>query len=100
MKRTIVTTLFIGMLTFAANHAAHAQVWIKVRPSPPVEVVVPGPPPSPMHVWVEPEWVWRRDAYVYVPGHWIVPRRPHAVWVPGHWAESPRGFRWRPGHWR
>ena len=50
-------------------------------------------------VWVGPEWEWRGDRYVEIPGHWER-ERFGSRWIPGHWAGSRRGYRWIPGHWR
>ena len=93
-------TVILGAVLFSilVNTKADAQVWVKVKPSHNV-VVVKRPAAPAGHVWIEPEWRWRRNAYVYVDGHYVKPKKAH-VWVPGHWEEGPQGYRWLRGHWR
>jgi WXXGXW repeat (2 copies) len=43
--------------------------------------------------------VWRRRAYVWMPGYWAVPTSPAYVWAPGHWAPRDAGFVWIDGRW-
>ena len=87
----------IGLLT-GFNAVSHAQhIFVKVQP---VAPVVERPvQPSPQHVWIEGEWVWRTDNYIWQPGYWMIPR-PHEVWITGHWRRAYGGWNWVPGHWR
>jgi hypothetical protein len=59
-----------------------------------------GPRPYSNAIWIGPEWQWRGNHYVSVPGYWAKPSRHGAIWVQGHWQYSRRGYRWVPGHWR
>jgi hypothetical protein len=43
---------------------------------------------------------WDGGRYLWVPGRWAAPPRPHAVWVPGHWRHARGGYVWIEGHWR
>lgn len=61
-------------------------------------VVVGPPPPPPARVEVVP--AQPGPAYVWVPGHRVVPAAPPHVWVPGYWAPRPGGYVWIEGHWR
>ena len=73
-------------------------MYVKIRPTETVVVNRP-PAPSPRHVWIEGDWVWRGGVYVHEPGRWVIPDRG-AVWIPGHWRSTRRGWYWIPGHWR
>jgi len=74
------------------------QPAVVVQP-PPVRVeVVPGAP-GPGYVWVNGYWNWN-GAWVWVPGRYVFPPRPHLVWVPGVWIHERHGWRWHHGHWR
>src|ERR1700740_2621613 len=83
MKKELITLFFSGLIIFTITPAS-AQIYVKVRPV--VPVIVAPPQPSPVHVWVDEEWVPSGGVYVYGGGHWESP--PHA------------GYRWRKGYWR
>ena len=59
----------------------------------------PSPLPSRGAVWIGPEWSWRDNRYVEVPGYWARPGHYHG-WINGHWKYTRRGYRWVPGHWK
>jgi len=99
MKKIIVAVMGILIGILLNFSPSSAQVYVTVRPVPPVVVETRPVAPSPVHVWIEPEWRWHGGAYVYVPGYWARPHR-HKIWVPGHWDEGPRGYGWVRGHWR
>jgi hypothetical protein len=84
--------------TFAAG-AANAQVYVHVGP-PPVVVEHPGPPPHPGYVWIQGYHRWDGGRYVWVPGRYEMPPRPHAVWVPHRWVHRHGGWVMVEGHWR
>ncbi len=74
-----------------------------VRAGPPANVVEAIPPaPGPEYVWVRGYYKWDPDAraYVWAPGHWVVPPQGYHEWVPGHWADGDGGWVWVEGHWR
>lgn len=89
-----------GALAFLlAAGAAQAQVVVHVAPPPPV-VERPGPVPSGGWVWVGGHHRWDGRRYVWVPGHYVRPPRPHAVWIPGRWVPRQGGYVYVAGHWR
>lgn len=99
MRKQLLTAALASVLGLAT--VAGAQVYVRIGPPPPHREVVPPPPPE------HRDWVWhggynRWDGqrYVWVPGTYVAPPRPHAVWVPGHWRSTPRGYVWVEGHWR
>ncbi len=58
------------------------------------------PAPSPRHIWVNGEWVWQNNNYIYQTGYWTIPERDH-IWMKGHWAQWPNGeWYWVKGYWR
>ena len=80
--------------------AAAMPVYVKIAPPAPIvetRVVAPGPG----YVWVAGYHSWNGKAYVWTPGRWLMPPRPHALWVEGHWVHHPHhGWYWKPGHWK
>lgn len=94
-RLAIMATLVVGA-SFASSSAS-AQVYVSVHP-----VWAPvhrPPPPSPTHVWIDEDWVWRGGRYVAVGGRWAAPPRPGYIWVAGRWGHGPRGDRWYAGRW-
>jgi hypothetical protein len=58
------------------------------------------PKPSPRHLWVEGDWIWQNNHYVYQTGYWVVPD-PNKYFVKGHWAQWPDGeWYWIRGYWK
>jgi len=66
-------------------------------PAPQTEVIVASPGPG--YVWVRGSWEWH-NRWVWAPGRWIFPPRPHAVWVEGRWAPRRGRYVWVRGYWR
>ncbi|HEY4011405.1 MAG TPA: hypothetical protein VGM11_14720 [Acidobacteriaceae bacterium] len=97
MRKQLLTAAFAAVLGVAT--AAGAQVYVRVGPPPPRHEVVP-PPPHDGWVWRQGYHRWDGHAYVWVPGEYAAPPRPHARWVPGHWRDTPHGYVWVEGHWR
>ena len=93
-----------GMLAFAATvllgmGMADAQVTVQIGPPRPrVERRVPAPAPG--YVWTPGYQRWDGRAYVWVPGAWVRPPRPHARWVPARWVHRRGGWMFVEGHWR
>src|SRR5262245_11891857 len=77
---------------------ALARVYASIEP-PPVQIEVPGPAPSPTHVWIGGYHRWDGRAYVWVPGHWVVRPPRRTAWVPGHWQRDRSGWYWVEGRW-
>ena len=100
MKKQILAAACTSIIALAATLPAHAQIVVRVGPPPPVVETVPPPPGE------HPGWAWRPgyhrwdgERYVWVPGEYAAPPRPHAHWVPGHWDNRHGGYVWREGHW-
>ena len=76
-----------------------APVLVRVRP--PVAIVEHRTvAPSGRHVWIGGYHRWDGHAYVWVPGRWDLPPRPHAVWVAPRWVHRGRGWVFIEGRWR
>ncbi len=72
-----------------------------MAPPAPQAEIVPAPPPGPVAViWQPGHWRWNGYQYVWVPGRYVRPPRPHAIWIEGHWAPRHGVWVWVPGHWR
>jgi hypothetical protein len=56
--------------------------------------------PSHNHVWVGGYNRYENNAYVWTPGGWQVPPRPHAHWVAHRWNRRGDGWVFVEGHWR
>ena len=90
----------LGILSCALTAApSFAQVVVRVGP-PPVIVEHPGPPPRAGYIWTSGYHRWDGARYVWVPGRYAYPPRPHAVWVPHHWVEHHGTWVLVEGHWR
>jgi len=97
MKKNLGRVAILSLIVMAFSLGASAQIYVNVRPEPPV--IVRTTAPSPQHVWIGEEWETRNGAYVHTGGHWALPPHPGWRWIPGHWAHR-RGWYWIPGHWR
>jgi hypothetical protein len=71
---------------------------VRVRPPEP-RMEVYGTPPNSDVVWRPGHWAYRGGDWVWVPGRWTRPPRPHAHWVPGYWEPRRGGWVWIEGHW-
>jgi hypothetical protein len=119
MKTSTTTIGLVCLLGICAGCVEHDVVY-RDRPAPPPAVVNAPPPeaevvvneapppvqtevivasPGPGYVWTRGSWEWR-GRWVWAPGRWIVPPRPHAVWVEGRWAPRRGHYVWVRGYWR
>lgn len=98
MKNFVQKAAFVVALILGISFAGSAQIYVSIRPTPPV--IVRTAAPSPQHVWIGEEWEVRNGAYVHTGGRWEVPPHPGWAWRPGHWNHDNRGHQWVPGHWR
>ncbi|HEY3202745.1 MAG TPA: YXWGXW repeat-containing protein [Thermoanaerobaculia bacterium] len=104
MRKKILRLPLISAIVLAASFCAIPagalpRIYVRIAPpTPPAEVRVVAPGPG--HVWIGGYHRWDGRAYIWVPGRWVLPPRPHALWVPGHWRHAHRGWHWVEGHWR
>jgi WXXGXW repeat (2 copies) len=56
--------------------------------------------PGPGYVWTEGYWNLAGGSWVWAPGRWLRPPRPHSVWVAPEWRREGRGYRFHRGRWR
>lgn len=96
-KHTLKFVVLFAIISSLAFDAS-AQFVVKIRPTAPV--IVRPVAPTPRHVWIDGDWVWRGNNYQYVNGYWASPVAVGAAWVPGHWKSTRRGWIWKKGHWR
>ena len=96
MRKLLQTALFATALGI---WPVHAEIVVKVRP--PISIHEHRPiAPSRRHVWVAGYHRWDGRAYVWEPGHWVVPPREHAVWVAPRWRHRHDGYVFVQGYWR
>ena len=92
--------MLLCALLLTAGLASAQQVIIRVAPPRPVRVGVVGVAPGPGFVWVEGYHEWRGGAYVWIPGRWMRPPRPHARWIPPRYRHVRGGWVFVRGRWR
>jgi hypothetical protein len=97
MRRVLLTTFFGVALGIGSSQAA--EVVVKVAPPAPIVETRPVAP-SHDHVWIAGYHRWDGNAYVWTPGRWEVPPRPHAVWVAPKWTHRHDGYVFVEGHWK
>jgi hypothetical protein len=96
IRRSFISLVFAGAM---AVSPLAAQVYVRIGPPRPlVERRVP--PPGPGFVWTPGYHRWDGRAYVWMPGAWVRPPRPHALWVAHHWVHRHGGWVMVEGHWR
>jgi hypothetical protein len=95
--KKFLPTLLLAVTLLPA--VSFAQVVVTVRPPAPIVETRPTRP-GPEFVWVDGYHRWDGHAYVWVPGRWDRPPRPHAVWVAHHWVRHGNGWVMVEGHWR
>lgn len=86
-------------LCFLLTFSARAQIYVNIIPSRPSTVIVQPPPPSPRHVWVAEDWVWKNNHYEHVGGYWAASPKNNYKFKPGYWEKSPKGYKWKNGKW-
>lgn len=97
MKKFLPTLILAATLLPAAS--SFAQVVVRVGPPAPIVETRPVRP-GPDFVWIAGYHRWDGARYVWVPGRWDRPPRPHAVWVPHRWVHRHGGWVLVEGHWR
>jgi WXXGXW repeat (2 copies) len=96
LRRGLIGLVMAGALGIAA---LAAEVIVKVAP-PAAIVETRGAAPGAGYVWIGGYHNWNGNAYVWVPGRWEMPPRPHARWVAHHWVKRHGGWVLVEGRWR
>lgn len=96
MFKRVIALVFASALVLSAFGSEFV-----VRIAPPRAVIEhPDPRPSSSHVWISGYHRYENDAYVWTPGRWEQPPRPHARWVAHRWRHNKDGWVLVEGHWR
>jgi len=94
--KRLMGLVLAGALAFSA---VGAEIVVRIAP-PRIVVERRPPPPSRDHVWVSGYHRWDGKGYVWTPGRWEQPPRPHARWVAHRWVHRRDGWVLVEGHWR
>jgi hypothetical protein len=78
--------------------APPAEISIPMGPPPPRRVEMAPRQPGYGYVWIDGDWIWNGQQYLWAPGRWEAPR-PGMIWVAPRWQPFGARVRWRPGHW-
>ncbi len=74
--------------------------YVIVREAPPRVIRERRPSrPSRGHIWIDGNWHWDGQRYVWQNGRWALPPHERAVWVPPRYERDDRGYRYMPGGW-
>lgn len=55
--------------------------------------------PGPAYVWIDGDWRWHNEKYIYYNGYWAKPK-PNKTYVPGTWLKTDKGYYWQKGYWK
>jgi hypothetical protein len=91
---------FALLATLALSACGPPVYAYRVPPPPPPMLGVVGHAPGPGYVWVDGFYDLRGSRWVWSPGNWDRPPRPHAVWVRAYWEPHGRSYRFHRGYWR
>ncbi len=96
MKTKIFIALAIGC-SFAFASCGQSRYVVSERPNAPYyrRPLAPGP----NYMWLDGDWMWRTNHYVYRQGYWAAPRY-NRRWEAGRWQQNNRGWQWQRGNWR
>jgi hypothetical protein len=95
-RSKLLGVILAGGLAFQVSAA---DVIVKIAP-PRAIIEKRGEAPSPEHVWIAGYHRWDGNAYVWVPGRWEKPPRPHARWIAHSWVKRNGGYVMVEGHWK
>ena len=107
--RRAVAVCVLSLGVTGCSHSVRHPPYVGQPTSALVQVDVPPPParvelvpdaPSPGAVWVDGEWIWRRERWAWLPGRWV--EVPDGVaFSPWVFLRGPDGRLWvAPGVWR
>jgi len=99
LRNALLACVLLASMVMASC-AAHGYYAYRVPPPPPPVAGVVGYAPGPGYVWVDGFHDLRGARWMWAPGNWIRPPRPHSVWVRSYWEPYGRGYRFHRGHWR
>jgi len=56
--------------------------------------------PSPLHIWIEGDWIWQKHSKSYQrrEGHWDMPKAGRS-YSQGYWESKAKGKHWIAGKW-
>ena len=97
MLKKLLISSAVGLLLSAG--IAGAEVVVRIAP-PAAIVERPIARPGPNHVWIGGYHRWDGNAYVWMPGRWEVPPRPHVRWVAHRWVRKHGNWVFVEGRWR
>jgi hypothetical protein len=94
MKKSIIAIALFAVL-FIMEGCEGSYV-VTTQPTTPVfaRPVSPGAG----YVWIDGDWRWSGNNYVWREGYWGRPRG-HRTWVAGSWYQRNNGWAWRRGRW-
>ncbi|HTJ79931.1 MAG TPA: YXWGXW repeat-containing protein [Rariglobus sp.] len=83
-----------------AGMSPPAACVVSVNQSPPAPKIEQQPKlPAKDAVWLEGNWRYYSGEYVWIPGHWAIPPKPHAVYEPPHWSVRNGNNMFTEGYW-
>ena len=91
----------LGLLGCETVYVGQPQPEYVIVPDAPPPIVRDRRPsqPSRRHIWIDGNWDWKGQRYVWQPGHWAVPPHGRAVWVAPRYERDEHGYRYMPGRW-
>ena len=92
------TKMFFTVAVIVVMSLCSCSATYAVRERPGNVVYVRPHAPSPNHVWVSGNWVWRGGRYVWQEGYWTT-RRNGSRYIEGYWKNTRKGYSWRTGYW-
>jgi len=96
LLKRLIGLVFAGALIFSA---AAGEVVVRIGP-PHAVSERRSRAPGRDYVWISGYHRWDGNAYVWTPGRWEQPPRPHAHWVAHRWNHRRDGWVLVEGHWR
>ena len=98
--RNLLLTSVFGLVIGTSTACAGQRYLATVIAPPPPRYGAVGYAPRPGYLWCDGYWDWRGRAWVWLPGYWAKPPRPHSAWVPGYWRPHRGGHAFVRGYWR